>query len=303
MAQVEPMKKAISFQKAVRVLEIYAIPGQKVSPGDLLLKVERPDLALDVERKKNELRLLEIEVKMSEKSYIEKQKLLDIGYELNKEKLESKLKLLTMTAENNKKISEQFSAIAGYTEGGTSGEKSFYEVEIETYQAELSQIKKTYLYERDLSKALHAEKLNSLKIKELEYREEMAALEEEQNQLLTRAETHGTIGSINAQPGELLSPYTTILTIYELNPTVIRAIMNEQQRYEVATGQAVKVESVNRSYKIEGVISEVGSRIIEYPTRLNTNPNVPMWGRELFIKIPEENNFLNGERVVVSVIK
>jgi hypothetical protein len=79
--------------------------------------------------------------------------------------------------------------------------------------------------------------------------------------------------------------------------------MNEGYKYDLAVGQIVKVESTNRLYKTEGVISEIGSRIIEYPTRLRSNQNIPMWGRELFIKIPEQNNFLNGERVIVSLKK
>jgi HlyD family secretion protein len=66
-------------------------------------------------------------------------------------------------------------------------------------------------------------------------------------------------------------------------------------------GQVVNIESTNRSYQIEGKIFEIGARIIEYPDRLKTNQNIPMWGQELFIKIPQENKFLNGERVFVKI--
>ncbi len=301
MAQVEPMKIAVSYHKAVRVLEIYALPGQQVSPGDLLVKVERPDLALDVERKKNDLKLLTIESNMLETSFKEKQKLLEVEYELKFEKLEARLEQLKVTELSNRKISGQFSAIAGYPEINTENEKSYLEIEIVALQTERRQTEKTYAYERGMNKSLYSERINSLKIKELQFLEELAALEEEQHQLIRRAHTHGTIGAVNAQPGELLPSYTTIMSIYEFNPTVIRAIMNEQHKHDVEIGQLVQVESVNRRYKIEGEISEVGSRIIEYPNRLNTNPNMAMWGRELFIKIPANNNFLNGERVIVSV--
>ena len=55
VAQVEPMKKAVSYHKAVKIIEIYVIAGQTVKPGDILVKVERPDLLLDVEKKNNEI--------------------------------------------------------------------------------------------------------------------------------------------------------------------------------------------------------------------------------------------------------
>ena len=79
--------------------------------------------------------------------------------------------------------------------------------------------------------------------------------------------------------------------------------MNEGYEYEVEVGHPVKVESTNRSYSIEGQVIEIGARIIEYPNRLKTNQSVTMWGQEIFIKIPDDNNFLNGERVYVHLIK
>jgi multidrug resistance efflux pump len=124
---------------------------------------------------------------------------------------------------------------------------------------------------------------------------------DEEQELVKKADFIGTVGSVNAQEGELLSPYSTILSLYDLNPTVIKAIMNEGYKYQAEVGQVVNVESTNRSYQIEGKIIEIGARIIEYPNRLKTNQNIPMWGQELFIKIPEENDFLNGERVFVKI--
>ena len=79
--------------------------------------------------------------------------------------------------------------------------------------------------------------------------------------------------------------------------------MNEGYKYEAEVGQEVVVESTNRQYKIEGKVFEIGSRIIEYPNRLKTSRVVTMYGQELFIRIPKENNFLNGERVFVTIKK
>ena len=111
----------------------------------------------------------------------------------------------------------------------------------------------------------------------------------------------GNFYALDAQTGELLSPYSNILSIYEQNPSVIKAIMNEGIKYNVEVGEKVIVESSNRSYEIEGQVFEVGSRIIEYPNRLKSNQSIPLWGQELFIKIPTDNNFLNGERVFVKI--
>jgi HlyD family secretion protein len=285
------------------VLEIYVIPGQKVAPGDLLLRVERPDLLLDVERKKNELEQLRIERVVLQKEYEEKKKQLDIDREYRLEKLSAEKEQLKLTVENNLKISSQFGNLAGYSDTSEKQEKSYYEIALEALMKEENFVVSQHAQAMSANFMIYQEELKLMEVLEGEREKELLSLMEEESQLIRKAEIHGTIGSISAQSGELLSPYSTILSIYELNPTVIKAIMNEGYKYDLAVGQVVKVESTNRLYKTDGVISEIGSRIIEYPIRLRSNQNIPMWGRELFIKIPEQNNFLNGERVIVSLKK
>ena len=90
-----------------------------------------------------------------------------------------------------------------------------------------------------------------------------------------------------------------MLSVYENNPTIIRAFTNEHNNIDLVSGTEVLVESTNRQYKIKGTIVEIGSRIIEYPDRLRTFDQLPSWGREIFIQIPEESKFLNGEKVFV----
>ncbi len=304
VAQVEPMKKAISYHKAVRILEIYVMPGQKVAPGDLLVKVERPDMILDVERKKNDLYQLQIDKTTAEKKFFEKQKLLELGKELKTQKLAASIEQLKVVVQNNQKLTDQFGSLTGYSDTISRYGKSYYEIDMESMERELSFLNEQYVREKEVNYVLYNEELKSFQIREEELNHELAALEEEEQQLVKRAEINGTVGSISVQTGELLSPYSTILSIYELNPTVIKAIMNEGYNYDdVKVGQKVKVESTNRLYNIEGEISEIGSRIIEYPSRLKSNQRIQMWGRELFVKIPEQNNFLNGERVVVIITK
>jgi len=303
VAQVEPMKKAISYHKAVRILEIYVIPGQKVAPGDLLVKVDRPDLTMDLDRKNNDLERLMIEKNLTQRKYDEKQKLLNHSKNQNLQKLQAEIDQLTVIVENNQKLTSQFGSLTGYTDTIQALGKSYYEIELEALNKEVEFVKARYSNEKTSSTEFYMEEMKSLGIQEKEFYDEIKALQEEENQLVRKAEIHGTIGSVSAQTGELLSPYSNILSIYELNPSVIKAIMNEGYKYEAEVGQIVMVESTNRRYQIEGKVFEIGSRIIEFPNRLKSNQAIPMYGQELFIRIPKENNFLNGERVLVTIKK
>ena len=120
----------------------------------------------------------------------------------------------------------------------------------------------------------------AVKIKQCE--EEIKVLENEESQLVRIATDDGVIGNIFVETDELVSPFSTLVSIYDHNPSVIRAIIDEHQSIDISAGQKVQVESTNRSYHVEGVITEIGSRIIEYPNRLKAHQEIQSYGREIF---------------------
>jgi multidrug resistance efflux pump len=256
---------------------------------------------LDVDRKRNQLNRLQIEKKMVEQKFSEKRKLLALEKEAKIQKLNAEKQQLLIIVDNNQKLTNQFGNLTGYSDTIRTFGRSYYEIDLEAIDKEIDFILKQYQQTRNLEAQLYGEELKTIQIQEKEIEQELQVLKEEEQELVKKANFAGTIGSINAQEGELLSPYSTILSVYDLNPTVIKAIMNEGYKYQAEVGQVVNIESTNRSYQIEGKIFEIGARIIEYPDRLKTNQNIPMWGQELFIKIPQENKFLNGERVFVKI--
>lgn len=301
VAQVEPMKKAISYHKAIRIEEIYVIPGQMVKPGDILVKVTRPDLILDVEKKNNEIERLGINRTLMESKYAGKRQQLVMDKDSKLRRINSEIDQLNIIVSNNQQLSSQFGSLTGYADTIQQYGTSYYQIELVGLKEEIGFVKKQYELESNASRKIFDEEFKAYEILKRQLDKELEVLIIEENQLIKTAEIHGTVGSVSAQRGELLSPYTTILSIYESNPTVIKAVMNEGFEYEIEVGQMVKVESANRNYKIDGKIIEIGARIIEYPNRLKANQNIQMWGQELFIKIPEDNKFLNGERVAVII--
>lgn len=301
VAQVEPMKKAISYHKAIRIEDIYVIPGQMVKPGDLLVKVTRPDMILDVERKNNSLERLIIEYALSEQKLIDKTHQLTTRKEAEIRKIETEIAQIKVTVENNRELSSQFRSLTGIDDSVKQSASSFYEIELNALDKEKEYVLQQFDLEVKSERRIFETETKSFQIMSTQLEKEIEALNNEEKELIKRADIHGTIGNVNVQDGELLSPYTTILSIYESKPTIIKAFMNEGFKYSMAVGKKVMVESTNRKYSIEGSVSEIGARIVEFPNRLKTNQNVPMWGQELFIKIPDTNNFLNGERVFVII--
>lgn len=301
VAQVEPMKKAISYHRAVKIDEIFVIPGQTVKPGDMLVKVERPDLVLDAERKNNDLQRLNIDHLLKEKKLIDRTYRAKVDKDAQIRKIDAEIAQLKVAVENNKELSRQFRGLAGFSDTVEQSGQSYSEIELDVLVREKELVAQQYELETQSDRRIFEEETKTYKILVEELESEISALMQEESELVKRADIHGTIGNVNVQTGELLSPYTTILSIYESKPTMIKAFMNEGFKYSMEVGKSVEVESSNREYSIEGKVSEIGARIIEYPERLKTQQNMKMWGQELFIKIPEDNRFINGERVFVII--
>ncbi len=300
VAQVEPQKTAISFQKPVKIKAIYVIPGQEVEEGELLMELERPDLLYDIEQVNNELNAV-----MQERKLLIDQ----INSQMRMATLENQNKVKSLEAEIlqlETKIKLNKDLVSSLEKTGQSAQKneessiqSIPYLQLEALRKERKQLHS--IYQQRIAQ-LKERKTNELSIFDLKIemlRKEIDLLHQEINYLKSYAPLNGTIGDVMAQLGELIPPYETIISIYEKYPRIIKAYMNEKNRYNLNVGDAVLVESSNRTYHINGKVAEIGSRIVTYPGRLLVDQQIKIWGQEIFIEIPEENQFLNGEKVYV----
>lgn len=299
VAQVESQVMAISYQKPVLIKNIYVSPGQVVDSGDILIEVERPDLSLDLDKKLSEKNRIERRIDEATIHHNNSLKILQADYDRkvnvlisDKEEFEYELRI----AQEREKKMDGVSSLA-FTSNDTIKLNR-----IKLINEQLS----SYAYEFEIEKLqLH----KTLQYNTSHYRaelviidKEITELENESRNLIQRAKKKSTIGNLFVQRNELVSPYTTLLSVYDLNPNLIKAFINERGVQNLQIGSKVKVESVHKKYFIEGEIVEIGSRITSYPDKINPFLQQKSYGQEIFINIPDENNFLNGEKVYVYVI-
>lgn len=301
MAQVIPEKKAISFHKAVKVKEIYVIPGQKVKAGDPLLKVERQDLLLDVESKTKALENLKSENQTLSIQMEYERKLNKSNLELRLRNIDADIKRLELVRDNQQLLSENIKALNIWDDSTSSIDQSYIDMRLAILKNEKSSLMSDY--------GLLVQKNNeifNLKQRELDnniflIQEELKLLVQEEKELLKTANQDGIIGNVLAEVDELVTPFSTLISLYDNNPSVIRALVNEDIRLKLQPDQKVIVESTNRNYNAQGTILEIGSRIVEYPSRLKLNQEMMIYGREIFISIAPNSEFLHGEKVFVKI--
>jgi len=134
------------------------------------------------------------------------------------------------------------------------------------------------------------------------YAMELELLQEQQRQLIKIASISAIIGMVKFKEGERVAPCDTILTLHAAAPSYIKGYIHENVYSHVAVADSVIVRSAaDPKHYINGIVTGVGSRIIDFPERLRKMPDFLIWGREIIIKIPDDNNFLLGEKVLISV--
>lgn len=299
VAQVDPQRIAISFQKPVKIKSIHVIPGQDVDKGDLLVEVVRPDLMYDIDKATNDLNtnLQEKDMFITNLNYQIQMNHLEKISEI--ESIEEEIFQLRTQYEQNQGIKNALEGIDIYNDTDSSNFQNALLLQIEYLEKKKEQMETMFNQKAGQLEEKKKSETDIYDLKIEQQRKELELLENEANFLMNYAPVDGTIGDVTAQVGELIEPYTTIISLYEINPTVIKAYMNEKNRYNLAVGDKVYVESANRAYNISGTVIEIGSRIVSYPNRLLEVQERKMWGQEIFVRIPEDNQFLNGEKVYV----
>ena len=293
VAVVESQVTAVTFQRPVIIQDIQVVPGQEVGRGDTLIRVGRPDLTLDLDKKENELQRLRAQTAEKRSAFAGKKALLELEEEaklqrlqLDKEELETKLAKQQNVAKSL-----------------GSNDQAFYDSltqkKIRSIEGQMTAIKKYNASELRRLQGRLAEDLEILDGEMELIQKELLVLEEEFKLLSKVSTLNGVIGTVNVQLDELVQPYRTILSIYERRPTLIKAYMNEKINYPIAAGDAVEVVSENRLYKIRGTVKELGARVVGYPNKIQPVDQPRRYGQEVFIEISEDNRFLNGEKVFV----
>lgn len=142
---------------------------------------------------------------------------------------------------------------------------------------------------------------NPLQISMEMLEKELSLLLEERNKHYMMAPISGIVGPVRCKPSEKISSYESILSLQAISPTYVRGYVHEFAYTKIAVGQKVKVISLaDPQNNAVGEIIGVSSKIVEYPGRLKKMLEVQVYGREVQIKIPENNPFIMGEKLLIN---
>lgn len=117
------------------------------------------------------------------------------------------------------------------------------------------------------------------------------------------APSSGLVGNISCKEQEHIPSYSPLLSFYEPHSSIITGFVHEDITVAVSLGDVFQVNSLtNPELSYEGVVTGLGSRIVEIPTRLRKLASIKSYGREINLSISPNNSFLQKEKVSLTYI-
>lgn len=291
----ENKETEINRNYPVEVNKILVTTGQSVKKGDILLEVSHIEFEHDINQDLDKIE----ELKIKEQLWLANRQG-DLEIMLS----EKRMKLEELESEVRQLRAQQQFQTSLYDDLETVEKTN------NSYDPIQEKIKVI-----DKERSLLANVLNTeikkqeeeLKLGNNPYRQQIRSLNAEINlnknrinELSIAAPTDGLIGNIHCKEAEHISSFKTLITFYEPRPTLIKGYVHESLIVHVSLNDSLLVSATKDSnLQCNGVVIGLGSRVVEIPSRLRKMPEIKTYGREVSIKIPAENNFLQKEKVVL----
>lgn len=295
---VDAEDQAVSFQYPVEILKISNVLGKQVKQGDPLLIAKRQELTSNQAVLDTQIRQFELtkqEAKTSIDSQIDnlqarkRATLADMDYQIHN---------LETSITKNKELLSSISGIeASQTSKATpeivglNALKAKREYSAQAIQAEIDHL----LQQKQASSRPIDAQLAGLHLNK-------AALKSQDNNLKVNAQFDGQITAVNAKVGELIAPFQPIIALHRVSPSSVTGYIHETIYNDIEVGQRVWIQSINphnNTKLLTGIVSSLGKRIVEYPKRLQVNPSLGAWGREVVINFNGSTSLLFGEKVQI----
>jgi len=290
----ENKETEINAEYPVEVKKIYVTTGQRVKAGMVLADTEQADLPKKREDANFKIEELKAEKKEAKAKITGQIRQLKAQKRRRTGQIDSEISLLRRKAEKNRELLENV--------GSTATGESYIDAEIAALESEKALITTPIDTEIDkLKEELKAAGVpRDARIQSLE--NEIEFYENKTKKFALMAPSDGLIGNIHVKEAEFVKSFNTLITFYEENPTLVQGFVHESMILQVAIGDSLDVvSSLHPKASCKGIVTGLGSRIVEIPSRLRKIPEYRTYGREILIKIPRENSFLQKEKVILKL--
>ncbi len=293
----ENKETEINHISDVLVEKIHVENGQEVKKGDLLIEVKDAILPSKIDGLKLEKEVIQQNVLQRKTEIRNRIATIEMERDLRLKDLESKIQSLEKEIALNESLYEGLKTI----DNKESKYSNPNAVKLEFMKQSRNDIMTVAAEDIKMQRQMLASVEAPSNVKSEIIDTEITHYEREKNKLLIFAPSDGLIGNVTCKEGENISAFSTLMNFYKHNPTLVKGYVHESMILEVQVGDVLEVSSsLHPDVHIKGKVFGLGSRIVEIPERLRKIADFKTYGREVLIKIPEENDFLQKEKVLLN---
>lgn len=293
----ENKETEINLDYPVKVNKIMVKPGDFIEAGTQMASLTQ--LALDKEINDEQLRINELTSEFSTKKNDIESEIKVLESEMQKATNDIKVDIAKIEAEMTYKESLKSGLKTIDIKPGEES-KLIYESKIAALQEKSRNISLTYQTKIN-SKKLRIEDERGIYSSAVKrHNSDVGFAQEKLKKLDLKAPSNSLVGNVHIKEGEYISSFKTMVTLYEPNPTLVAGFVHESMIVNVEVGDKFTIKSaLNPGNSCTGVVTGMGSRIVEIPERLRKIADLKTYGREVLITIPSDNKFLQKEKVII----
>lgn len=295
IAETEP--QTLNFDRDIAVRELRVKPGDLVKKGDTLAIFARADLDKTEAERRAEIARNETE-RAAEHAVLEKEKeLATMRLRAKTSELAAQIRLLR--TEDSLKTAYRkniYGDLAIAPESKLAAEKTA------TLQKEIASLETEAREELRLLEAKQSALRSIAGAKTGLSQTEIAFVEAERGRLLLIAPIDGYIEEVYFGKNALVPAHRDLMKINPRAPNRIIGFIHETAAVPFSIGQEVELASSARpEIKARGIIVGSNPKMTELPLRLRKFIEVRSWGREVFIRLPEDNGFFISEKITITL--
>ncbi len=297
----ENKETEINHDKDIYIEQILVVPGQQVLAGDLLMLVSRAEVDVALARSETDLAYIDKELELKKKRLLDRIELIETMKANRLEFFDLQIQEYEAQLATHNSLLEKLGL-----EQESSSEVKTRPLEEKIKQIELKKIQEKAEAQIEVSQL--EEQINDLKWPAIQEKKKIeqqkSFVELQQGQLKIVAPENGIIGNILCKEGENIQSFRTLINFYKPQPTLVKGFVHESQLLEVDMGDELEISSTtNPDMTIRGKVIGLGNRIVEIPERMRKMPEVKTYGREILIRIPQDNPFLQKEKVSLAAYR
>ena len=144
--------------------------------------------------------------------------------------------------------------------------------------------------------------INPLRFQIESLEKQLSLLRDEERALKVTAAADAVVGVVNVRQGERLGAFEPSLTLIKNTPLFVRGYIHEYVNTQTFRNQKVYLRSFSHpADTVTARVLEIGDRIVQFPEQLLRGDKAALWGREIVISLPEGNEFLVGEKLLIQL--